>query len=173
MSIAHADRTGHLFQGRFKAILVDKDSYLLELSRYVHLNPVRAKLVEYPEVYGESSYRAYLGSRSDGLVSRDLIWAMATPDRHAAPTAYRHFVEKAYEETLPNPLMKPYGGLILGSTPFIKKTLIRIKEATAMQHDLARQRRLSTPVDLARILTVMASHFKVAEREVRRDVTLR
>ncbi len=40
---------GHLFQGRYKAIVCDKDSYLLELVRYIHLNPVRAKVVKAPE----------------------------------------------------------------------------------------------------------------------------
>ena len=51
-------RSGHLFQGRYKAILIDRDSYLLELSRYIHLNPVRAKLVEKPQDYPYSSYSA-------------------------------------------------------------------------------------------------------------------
>lgn len=54
-------RTGHLFQGRYKAILVDKDNYLIELTRYVHLNPVRAKAVERPEQYRWSSYCGYIG----------------------------------------------------------------------------------------------------------------
>jgi putative transposase len=53
--------TGHLFQGRYKAILCDKDSYLLELTRYLHLNPVRVKAVQDPAQYPWSSYRAYLG----------------------------------------------------------------------------------------------------------------
>jgi len=48
-------RNGHLFQGRYKAIIVDKDSYLLELSRYLHLNPVRAKMVQHPGEYLHSS----------------------------------------------------------------------------------------------------------------------
>ena len=49
-------RTGHVFQGRYKAIVVDKDAYLLELSRYVHLNPVRGGVVNRPEKYAWSSY---------------------------------------------------------------------------------------------------------------------
>jgi putative transposase len=49
------DRSGHLFQGSYKAILVDMDEYAKELSRYVHLNPVRAKIVETPEEYDWSS----------------------------------------------------------------------------------------------------------------------
>src|SRR3990167_5084236 len=54
-------RVGHLLQGRFKAIIVEKESYLLELCRYIVLNPVRAKLVKMPEEYPWSSYRAMIG----------------------------------------------------------------------------------------------------------------
>ena len=55
------DKVGHLFQGRFKAILVDRDAYLLEVCRYVDLNPVRARLVRKPEAWAWSSYRAHVG----------------------------------------------------------------------------------------------------------------
>ena len=54
-------RIGHLFQGRYKALLVEQDSYLLELVRYIHLNPVRAKLVKSPGRYRWSGHNAYLG----------------------------------------------------------------------------------------------------------------
>ena len=70
-------RMGHLFQGRFKGILVDKDSYLLELARYVVLNPVRAGMVKHPGMYLWSSYRAMVGEvpsppwlATDGLLSQ-------------------------------------------------------------------------------------------------------
>ncbi|BAU48576.1 toxin RelE [Sulfurifustis variabilis] len=70
-------RTGHLFQGRFKGILVDKDSYLLELTRYVVLNPVRAGMVKHPGKYPWSSYRAMVGEApvpqwlaTDGLLAQ-------------------------------------------------------------------------------------------------------
>jgi len=53
-------RVGHLFQGRFSSSLVDKDPYLLQLSRYIHLNPVKARIVRQPEDYPWSSLRAYL-----------------------------------------------------------------------------------------------------------------
>jgi putative transposase len=54
-------RTGHLFQGRYKAILVDADSYLLELTRYVVLNPVRAHVVDSPAKWPWNSYQAVMG----------------------------------------------------------------------------------------------------------------
>ncbi len=58
------DRSGHFFQGRYKVVLVDGDSYLLELVRYVHLNPVRAKMASTPEEYAWTSHRAYCGQEA-------------------------------------------------------------------------------------------------------------
>jgi len=55
------DRVGHLFQGRFKSVLVEEGRHLQELTRYIHLNPVRAGIVEQPADYKWSSYGAYLG----------------------------------------------------------------------------------------------------------------
>ena len=62
-------RSGHLFQGRYKTFIVDKERYLLELGRYIHLNPVRARVVRRPEDFRVSSYRDYMNSRKDGAVA--------------------------------------------------------------------------------------------------------
>ncbi len=59
-------QVGHLFQGRFKAIVVDRDAYFLEVCRYVELNPVRAQLVRRPQDWRWSSYRAHSACRSGG-----------------------------------------------------------------------------------------------------------
>jgi hypothetical protein len=69
-------RTGHLFQGRYKAFLIDVDNYLLELSRYLHLNPVRAGITARPEGYPYSSFRAFVFPKEETMVFRDLIWDM-------------------------------------------------------------------------------------------------
>jgi putative transposase len=63
-------RSGHLFQGRYKAILVDADSYAAELSRYIHLNPIRVGLAERSEDYPWSSYRSYIGQSPPPIGSR-------------------------------------------------------------------------------------------------------
>lgn len=62
------DKVGHLFQGRYKAIVCEKEEYLLQLIRYIHLNPVRAKLARNPEEYKYSGHRAYLSGKSTDLV---------------------------------------------------------------------------------------------------------
>jgi len=67
------NRCGHVFQGRYKSILVDKDNYLLELTRYIHLNPVRAKMVQQPEEYKWSSYQGYLKKAGDGHIDKEQI----------------------------------------------------------------------------------------------------
>ena len=114
-------RSGHLFQGRYKAILVDKDNYLLELSRYVHLNPVRAKMVQKPEDYHHSSYRSYITGHPEGIVSSDTILGMLTGQSGQAALHYRRFVESAMGEELANPLQKVYGGTILGQQDFYQR----------------------------------------------------
>jgi REP element-mobilizing transposase RayT len=85
-------RGGHLFQSRFKAILVDADSYLLELVRYVHLNPVRAGLVRHPEDYPWSGHRAYLGEETLPWLTTD--WILGQFDRRLARarSLYRDFL---------------------------------------------------------------------------------
>lgn len=60
-------RSGPLFLGRYKALLVDKEAYSLAVSRYIHLNPVKAKLVRKPEDYAWSSYATFFGQRSPAV----------------------------------------------------------------------------------------------------------
>ncbi len=88
-------RSGHLFQGRFKGILVDKDSYLLELSRYVVLSPVRAGMVKRPEDWHWSSYRAMLGKAPvPGWLSTDGLLAQFGKRRAEARARYQRFVNE-------------------------------------------------------------------------------
>ncbi len=68
-------RVGHLFQGRYKAVLVDADAYFLELVRYVHLNPVRAEMAKTPEEYLWTGHRAYLGKETLPWLTTD--WALS------------------------------------------------------------------------------------------------
>ena len=82
-------RSGHLFQGRFKSIVVDRDSYLGELSRYIHLNPVRAGLAQKPEDYPFSSYRAYLKPTKDDLVSTEALLDLVGGGKDRARRRYR------------------------------------------------------------------------------------
>jgi len=150
-------RSGHLFQGRYKSILVDKDAYLLELSRYVHLNPVRAHMADTPEAYPFSSYRDFIDPRHETFVFRDLILSMSH-----GPDDYRRFVESALAEELKNPSEDTYGGMILGRKTFIKEVLQRLKDTDRREISHRKTLHAST-VDLDDIVALVAAHFKISK----------
>jgi REP element-mobilizing transposase RayT len=85
-------RVGHLFQGRYKALLVDQDQYLLELVRYVHLNPVRARLVRDPDQYTWSAHRAYLGRMALPWLTTESVLGQLGGTPAVARERYARFV---------------------------------------------------------------------------------
>ena len=85
-------RTGHLFQGRYKAVLVDSDSYLLELVRYIHLNPVRAGMVKVPGDYQWSSHHAYLGKETLPWLTTEWALGQFGKSTATARSSYGNFV---------------------------------------------------------------------------------
>jgi REP-associated tyrosine transposase len=85
-------RTGHLFQGRYKAILVEEGEYLLQLVAYLHLNPVRAGMVAAPLDYQWSSHRAYMGSESIPWLDSDAVLSRLAKNRAAARKSFAAFV---------------------------------------------------------------------------------
>jgi len=116
-------RTGHLLQGRYKAILVETDAYAQELSRYIHLNPVRAEIVALPEEYPWSSYREYLGQRiPPQWLNTALVLGYFGHDLQIATSRYAVFVAEAIGKIIENPLKKAGSSLILGSAAFIAQT---------------------------------------------------
>lgn len=87
-------RVGHVFQGRYKAILIQKESHLLEVCRYVVLNPVRAKAAKKPEEWRWSSYRGTIGMETPhSCLTTDWIVGQYGIRRRAAWRKYREFVE--------------------------------------------------------------------------------
>src|SRR4030067_1574628 len=102
---AKTERVGHLFQGRYRSILVEKDSYALELSRYIHLNPVRANLVRDPSRYCWSSYLAYIGREAKwGWLQRGFILGQMSEHERQAQRKYRRYVEEGIREGIEGPL---------------------------------------------------------------------
>lgn len=113
-------RVGHLFQGRFKAILVDGDSYLLELSRYVVLNPVRAGMVKSPGAWPWSSYRASMGRvEAPAWLAVDGLLAQFAKRRSLAQERYAQFVSAGMKEKSPWDNLK--GQVFLGDEQFVER----------------------------------------------------
>lgn len=119
-------RVGHLFQGRFKAILVDSDAYLLELSRYVVLNPVRAGMVASPADWSWSSYRASVGLMSPApWLAVDGLLAQFAGQRGLAQQRYAQFVAEGVNADSPWVHLK--GQIFLGDDGFVQRMQASLK----------------------------------------------
>jgi REP element-mobilizing transposase RayT len=111
-------KTGHVFQGRYKAILVEKESYLLELCRYVVLNPVRARMTEKPEQWQWSSYRFTAGMRkAPDYLTTDWILGLFHQKKPEAQKLYRKFVRAGIG--LNSPWEDLHGQILLGEEKFV------------------------------------------------------
>jgi len=142
-------RIGHLFQGRYRALLVEKDSYGVELSRYIHLNPVRAELVKTPSNYPWSSYRAYLGMRDSlpWLQKRYLLGQMGKGEKEAQKK-YRSFVEEGMGEPVSDPLQKTVAATLLGSEKFIEWVKERWVKNRGFHRDIPALKKMASPPSL-------------------------
>lgn len=112
-------RAGHLFQGRYRALLVDADSYLLELVRYIHLNPVRAGLVAAPACYAWSGHRAYLGrTKAPDWFCTARVCAMLARSPTAARRAYARFIADGMDQGRREEMHQGLNEGVLGSERF-------------------------------------------------------
>ena len=95
------DRTGHLFQGRYKSEAIDNDAYLLSVIRYIHKNPVMARLAQKPEDYRWSSCRVYYGQKEfpEGLTDTGFILGLFADNKLEAATRFKRHMEAEEQDT--------------------------------------------------------------------------
>jgi len=116
-------RAGHVFQGRYKAILVEKESYLLELSRYIVLNPVRAGMVNSAKDWPWSSYRATAGQvKGPGYLNIDWMLAAFAKRKSVAIERYKKFVAQGKDQPSPWTLLR--NQIYLGSEQFVDEDAV-------------------------------------------------
>lgn len=160
-------RRGPLFQGRFKAILVERDHHYWELTRYVHLNPVRAGVVARPEEFRWSSCRAYFDQR----VAPDwLAWKEVLAEHHrslaSARRSYRAFLEQGLASPPESPLKDAFAAVLIGSSSFIDEMRSLVtKQPAAFEVPAARALR-DTP-DVAAVEDVVSTVFQVTPESLR------
>lgn len=160
------DRVGHLFQGRYRGILVEKDSYLLELSRYIHLNPVRAKMVRRPEDYRWSSYLSYLSPRdSPKWLRREDVLGQIGNIPGARRRKYRQFVEEGLRGEIKDPLKEVIGGVALGGERFwegLKKWL----EEPKGRSEVPVLREIHRETDIRMLVEKVASFYGISGEKI-------
>jgi hypothetical protein len=139
-------RVGHLFQGRYHAVLVERDPHLLELCRYVVLNPVRVKACRAAGEWRWSSYRATAGlTEAPGFLTVDWVLAQFGQRRSQAQERYRAFVREGLGR---QPWQGLRGQIYLGSEDFIA----RLIKKTERQHEVPRVQRQPVRPPLEEIL---------------------
>jgi putative transposase len=155
-------RAGHLFQGRYRAEMIEDESYYWTVSRYVHLNPVRASLVRRPEQWEWSSYPGYRDARREqGWVAHDALLNAWQGDQGGrdARAAYVRFVEAGVEDPPLAPFREAFGGWILGSDGFVAR--LRGHVATIVSHPPVAEARQLAGLDPKRVFTVVADFYGV------------
>lgn len=121
-------KIGHLFQGRYRAILCDKNNYLLELIRYLHLNPVRSKLVQDPDRYRWSSHTAYLAGTGTKWLAVEEVLALFAKSLAQAVSAYQRFVRDGLNLGHRDDLYEVVEQTYLGDEQFVEKVEERVSD---------------------------------------------
>jgi putative transposase len=150
--------TGHLFECRYHAVLVDADEYLLTLLRYIHLNPVEARIVRDIDEYPWTSHHVYVGNRSEPWVTTDFTLAMFHSDRMHAIALYRDFLQYEVGQNAQSPMseINSNDSRILGSDIFVgnvhglawkprsRKTVDQLLDEACEQFSLTREQLFET-----------------------------
>jgi hypothetical protein len=155
-------RLGHSFQGRYRAEMIEDERYYWTVSRYIHLNPVRAGLVSRPEQWEWSSYPGYrLPQRRQAWVAHDALLAAWRGDYGGkdASAAYIRFVEAGLKEPPISPFREAFGGWILGSPRFIDELRTRVGPVVA--NPPAPEALQLAGLDPERICTTVAEFYGV------------
>jgi putative transposase len=173
------DRVGHLFQGRYKAILIDVESYLLELSRYIHLNPVRTDFfsnktirekIQYLETYEWSSYRRYLGKASRwNFVHTEMVLNMIGKGGARAYEEYKEFVIDGLRGEVTDPLERKDGQVVAGNPEFVKWVFSTFIEGRGRNREYTRIRKSLPPFTIDQLIRAVSTEFDADPREILRS----
>lgn len=154
-------RAGHLFQGRFHAQIVEEDGYFLEISRYIHLNPVRAGVVDGPEQYQWSSYHGYRrASQTVEWMTYDRVLGEFGPSRGIARRTYARYVRAGIEEPPNSPFADALEGIIIGSETFVDRVR-RLLDPRPVDQSVPQLEHLRARPPLDDIVQSVANYFGI------------
>ena len=176
------DRSGHLFQGRYKSFLVEEGEYLLGLSRYLHLNPVRGKVLGEGSPaerrmrlrdYVWSSYRGYAGLAAPlPFVREEMVLAEMGGPRRGRALRYRRFVEEGLLREIASPLEAVQWQAVLGSESYARRIQDRMSELRAGREEVTALRRGTRVLRPEAVLRVVAKHYGIPVRRlIKREAT--
>ena len=155
-------RDGSIFRGRFKAILIDADSYLLEVVRYIHLNPVRANIVKTPEQYVWSSHNAYLEKQpSLSLLVRDEVHGRFGEKLNQSIKRYREFVKAGIRSDIEEFYTRKKRPNILGAERFKDWVRTKLMNANKEDYEIPEARVLQSSIGADHVIDIIVKRYKV------------
>jgi len=157
------NRSGHLFQGRYKAFIVDKDGYLLELGRYIHLNPVRAGVAKSPEDFRWSSYRDYLYAHEGrGITDTNETLGFLSKRWRIAVKKYKEFVDAGMGAKSP---LENAVGSILGDETFMERVVKYIR-GVPDRREVPEIRKIEKKYEIKDVVRGVAGYFGLAKEDL-------
>jgi putative transposase len=157
---------GQLFRGRYKSILVDADSYLLELMRYIHRNPLEAGLVDRPDAYDWSSHKGYVSdAKKWSWLHKDYVLSMFTRDKKQQRRLYKQFVAMNSSEEIIEVFKRKRLPSVLGSERFLDWVKDRFRQK---EHEEVPESRILAP-DRGKIKQVVCESYHVNEEDLLRS----
>ncbi len=172
-------RVGHLFQGRYKSILLEGKDYLLALSRYIHLNPVRGVRLGKGELserrrrlraWRWSSYRGYAGlGKAEAMVEEGLVLGEMGGHGNKRRVQYRHFVEEGLLEPIASPLEEAKWQAVLGSEDFHQEMKDRLSGWKEKEREVKAVRSCRGEEEPGGIVRQIARAYGMGEEEVRKQ----
>jgi putative transposase len=142
---------GHLFQGRYKAILCDRDAYFLELTAYIHLNPVRGGLVKNPAHYPWSSYPSYLRRDKDAIADTDEVLSQFSDREGAARRKYHLYVRDRFAQGHRDDFYETKDQRFLGDDKYLENVQRHVNEILPFMYE----------IEFAEIVSRVGTAFKV------------
>jgi len=169
-------RVGHLFQSRYKSIVVEAEGYCLSLSRYLHLNPVRGKVIGRGDplerrkrlrAWRWSSYRGYSGlAKPEPWMSQERVLGEMSGPHKGRRIRYRRFVEEGLVREIENPFEAVKWQAALGREGFLRKLSDRLKARKEQHREVPSLRKLQPRVEAQVIIECVAQAYRCAKAEV-------
>jgi len=157
---------GHIFGGRYNALLVDKEAYLLAVSRYIHLNPVAASIVKMPENYHWSSYSSYINNReTPEWLKKEWISEYFGPGYSESTIKYKEFVEEGINNPLIYPDDKIISRTILGGIDFAEKIFSKVGKELNI-NDVIGKKVFTKRLTLNGLYQVICDYYELANLEI-------
>lgn len=159
------NRKGHLFEGRFKAYVVQKGEKLKAVTQYIHMNPIRAKMVENLKQYAWSSHNQYIGTTDKGPAEPEHVLSLFGDKLAAAVKRYEEYMASSPVLSKQRNKLGIYGDYVLGEEDYVRKINLFFKNVN-LSDEIIQKTSLKKFYEPEAILSAVSGHYGIARMQV-------